>query len=176
QDFADTLDLVRQARFAGAFTFQYSVRPGTPAADMPGQVPPDVVAERYERLAALVADVAWQENRKLVGREVEVVVAVGEGRKDGVTHRMSGRARDNRLVHFMPPAPAPRPGDVITTVVTRAAPHYLIADGAPVQLRRTRGGDAWEEREARSVDGGVTAPAAAAGGSVMLGMPGRAAG
>ncbi|MBO0825980.1 MAG: MiaB/RimO family radical SAM methylthiotransferase, partial [Actinobacteria bacterium] len=175
QDFADTLDVVRQARFAGAFTFQYSVRPGTPAADMPGQVPPDVVAERYERLAALVADVAWQENRKLVGREVEVVVAVGEGRKDGVTHRMSGRARDNRLVHFMPPAPAPRPGDVITTVVTRAAPHYLIADGAPVQLRRTRGGDAWEEREARSVDGGVTA-LAAEGRSVMLGMPGRAAG
>src|SRR6266705_5021717 len=49
RDFADTLDLVRQARFAGAFTFQYSVRPGTPAATMPGQVPPDVVAERYGR-------------------------------------------------------------------------------------------------------------------------------
>ena len=54
RDFADTLDLVRQARFAGAFTFQYSPRPGTPAAAMDGQVPPEVVAERYERLAALV--------------------------------------------------------------------------------------------------------------------------
>src|SRR5580658_5901362 len=82
QDFGDTLDLVRLARFAGAFTFQYSIRPGTPAADMPDQVPPDVVADRYERLAALVAEVSWQENQKLVGREVEVLVADGEGRKD----------------------------------------------------------------------------------------------
>ena len=96
-----------QARFAGAFTFQYSIRPGTPAAEMPDQVPPAVVAERYERLAALVAEVSWQENQKLVGREVEVLVADGEGRKDSATHRMSGRARDNRLVHFAPAEPAP---------------------------------------------------------------------
>ena len=146
QDFADTLDLVRQARFAGAFTFQYSIRPGTPAAEMPGQVPPEVVAERYERLAALVAEVSWQENQKQVGREVEVLVADGEGRKDSATHRMSGRARDNRLVHFAPAQTAPRPGDVITTVVTGAAPHYLLADGLPVTVRRTRAGDAWAAR------------------------------
>ncbi len=54
QDFADTLDVVRQARFAGAFTFQYSIRAGTPAATMPDQVPAAVVTERYERLVALV--------------------------------------------------------------------------------------------------------------------------
>src|SRR5207342_3952193 len=66
RDFAETLDLVRQARFAGAFTFQYSPRPGTPAAAMGGQVPPEVVADRYERLAGLVADVAGEENQKLV--------------------------------------------------------------------------------------------------------------
>ncbi len=105
QDFADTLDLVRQARFAGAFTFQYSIRPGTPAAEMPGQVPPEVVAERYERLAALVAEVSWQENQKLVGREVEVLVADGEGRKDSATHRMSGRARDNGWCTSRRPSP-----------------------------------------------------------------------
>jgi tRNA-2-methylthio-N6-dimethylallyladenosine synthase len=174
QDFAGTLDLVRQARFAGAFTFQYSIRPGTPAAEMPDQVPPDVVADRYERLAALVAEVAGQENQKLLGREVEVLVAVGEGRKDAVTHRMSGRARDNRLVHFAPPKPAPRPGDVITTVVTGVTPHYLIADGVPVSVRRTRGGDAWEMRHDRSAGGGRTAPADGASGHVLLGMPGRA--
>src|SRR5207248_11047060 len=62
RDFADTLDTVRAARFAGAFTFQYSQRPGTPAADMPGQVPPDVVAERYGRLTALVGQIAGEEN------------------------------------------------------------------------------------------------------------------
>jgi tRNA-2-methylthio-N6-dimethylallyladenosine synthase len=167
QDFADTMDLVRQARFAGAFTFQYSIRPGTPAAEMPGQVPPDVVADRYERLAALVAHVAWQENQKLIGNEVEVLVAVGEGRKDSATRRMSGRARDNRLVHFTPPDPAPRPGDVITTRVTEAAPHYLLADGAVVSTRRTRGGDAWEGRESSGSGHGTQS------GSVLLGMPTR---
>jgi tRNA-2-methylthio-N6-dimethylallyladenosine synthase len=168
QDFQDTLDLVRAARFAGAFTFQYSIRPGTPAASMPGQVPPGVVAERYERLAALVADVSWAENKKLVGTEVEVLVAVGEGRKDSATHRMSGRARDNRLVHFAPPEPAPRPGDVVTTVVTSASPHYLLADGAPVSVRRSRGGDAWAARAA-----GKAGPVAGAAGApaVLLGMP-----
>jgi tRNA-2-methylthio-N6-dimethylallyladenosine synthase len=164
QDFADTLDLVREARFAGAFTFQYSIRPGTPAAQMPDQVPPAVVAERYERLASLVADVSWQENLKLVGAEVEVLVAAGEGRKDSATHRMSGRARDNRLVHFAPPDPAPRPGDVVTTVVTGASPHYLLADSGVAGVRRTRGGDNWAMRQAAATeDGGGLAGAAGAG-------------
>ncbi len=184
QDFAETLDLVRQARFAGAFTFQYSIRPGTPAADMPGQVPAEVVAERYERLAALVSEVSWQENQKLVGRDVEVLVAVGEGRKDSATHRMSGRARDNRLVHFTPAGIVPRPGDVVTTAVTGASPHYLLADGAPASVRRTRGGDAWESRRAAAATSpgpgrlAATEPEAGsrAGGSVLLGMPSRRSG
>ena len=188
QDFTDTMDLVRRARFAGAFTFQYSIRPGTPAAEMPDQVPPEVVAERYERLAALVAEVSLQENGKIVGREVEVLVADGEGRKDSATHRMSGRARDNRLVHFTPPVPAPRPGDVITTAVTSAAPHYLLSDGAPVAVRPTRGGDAWSARLAGE-GAASTGPGAAGGladagpmddattvnGTVLLGMPSRRA-
>ncbi len=175
RDFADTLDTVRQARFAGAFTFQYSTRPGTPAATMPGQVPPDVVAERYGRLTALVAEIAGAENEALIGREVEVLVAEGEGRKDAATHRASGRARDNRLVHFAPSGTEPRPGDVVTTMVTEAAPHYLIADGAPLAVRRTRGGDAWQAR--RDGLAAATAPAAGPGGTdggaarVLLGMP-----
>jgi tRNA-2-methylthio-N6-dimethylallyladenosine synthase len=186
QDFADTLDLVRQARFAGAFTFQYSIRPGTRAADMPGQVPAEVVAERYERLAALVAELSWQENQKLIGRTVEVLVADGEGRKDSATHRMSGRARDNRLVHFTPADATPRPGDVITTVVTGAAPHYLLADDVPDNVRRTRGGDAWDLRRAsreagageQSASARTTTAAShtgdsAPGVSVLLGMPSR---
>jgi tRNA-2-methylthio-N6-dimethylallyladenosine synthase len=166
-DFAGTLEVVRQARFAGAFTFQYSIRPGTPAATMPDQVPPAVVAERYERLAALVGDVAWDENKAQVGAVVEVLVADGEGRKDDATHRMSGRAKDNRLVHFTPAAGAelPRPGDLVTTVVTKAAPHYLIADDAPVAVRRTRGGDAWAARQ------GAAEPEAGAPAPVLLGLP-----
>jgi tRNA-2-methylthio-N6-dimethylallyladenosine synthase len=171
RDFAGTLDTVRAARFAGAFTFQYSQRPGTPAAAMPGQVPPDVVAERYGRLTALVAEIAGAENEALTGREVEVLVAEGEGRKDSATHRASGRARDNRLVHFAPSGTAPRPGDVVTTVVTKAAPHYLIADATPLAVRRTRGGDAWQARKDGLVAPGAAGAATGAGPAVLLGMP-----
>ncbi|HWF82660.1 MAG TPA: tRNA (N6-isopentenyl adenosine(37)-C2)-methylthiotransferase MiaB [Streptosporangiaceae bacterium] len=167
QDFADTLDVAGRARFAAAFTFQYSIRPGTPAATMPDQVPPAVVAERYERLVALVDSVALAENQALVGQEVEVLVADGEGRKDDVTHRMSGRARDNRLVHFTPDSDLalPRPGDFVTTRVTQAAPHYLLADGPTLSVRPTRGGDAWQERQQAGES--QEDP----GGPVLIGMP-----
>ncbi|SFB37714.1 tRNA-i(6)A37 thiotransferase enzyme MiaB [Amycolatopsis marina] len=145
EDFQATLDVVRQARFSSAFTFQYSKRPGTPAAEMDGQVPKEVVQERYDRLVELQNDIAWQENKKLVGRTVELLVASGEGRKDAETHRMSGRARDGRLVHFTPSGPAVdrsvRPGDIVAAVVTYGAPHHLVADGDLLSHRRTRAGD-----------------------------------
>jgi tRNA-2-methylthio-N6-dimethylallyladenosine synthase len=111
QDFEATLDVVRAARFSAAFTFQYSVRPGTPAATMPGQVPKPIVQERYERLVGLVNDITLQENLGQVGRTVEVMFADGEGRKDSATARMSGRARDNRLVHVAVPDGPARPRD-----------------------------------------------------------------
>jgi tRNA-2-methylthio-N6-dimethylallyladenosine synthase len=145
-DFEQTLEVVREARFAGAFTFQYSKRPGTPASTMDGQVPREVVRERYDRLMSTVEDVAWAENRKLTGATVEVLVAVGEGRKDAATGRMSGRARDGRLVHFETGDAGVRPGDVVTTKVTYAAPHHLNADGPLLLHRRTRAGDAHEAR------------------------------
>jgi len=129
EDFAATLDVVRRARFSGAFTFQYSKRPGTPAAELDGQLPKAVVQERYERLVALQEQIALEDNRHQIGRTVELLVASGEGRKDSRTARMSGRARDGRLVHFAPGEQQVRPGDIITTVVTDAAPHHLIADG-----------------------------------------------
>jgi tRNA-2-methylthio-N6-dimethylallyladenosine synthase len=183
QDFSDTLDIVRQARFTGAFTFKYSIRPGTPAAAMAQQVPAEVVQERYDRLTDLVAEMAWQQNMKLVGRTVEVLVADGEGRKDEATQRMSGRARDNRLVHFAPAGRLPRPGDLVTTAVTRGAPHYLIADCPPLAIRRSRGGDAWEAGRDSLAGAGVgeggpgparPAPSSMAGsGGVLLGMPAR---
>ena len=109
EDFVQTLEVVAAARFSGAYTFQYSIRPGTPAATLPDQVPPDVVKHRYERLVELVNDIAWDENQRLVGRTVELMVAEGEGRKDAATHRLSGRGPDNRLVHF-DPTPRSRTG------------------------------------------------------------------
>lgn len=130
EDFQATLDVVRAARFASAFTFHYSKRPGTPAADLPEQVDPEVVSHRYARLVELVNDIAWAENRALVGREVEVLVAAHDGRKDDSTARVSGRAPDNRLVHVRVPdgVEPPRAGDFVTARVTYAAPHHLIAD------------------------------------------------
>ena len=173
EDSQATMDVVRAARFAMAYTFQYSKRPGTPAAEMPNQVAKEVVQERYERLLELVNEVAWQENQKQIGQEVEVLVATGKGRKDAHTNRLSGRGRDNRLVHFEVPAGAeiPRPGDLVTVTVTQAAPYHLVADAAPgnvYQVRRTRGGDAHDRRQLESC--GAPTPGS---GKVSLGIPVR---
>jgi tRNA-2-methylthio-N6-dimethylallyladenosine synthase len=171
EDFEATLDVVRRARFASAFTFQYSQRPGTPAATLPDQLPKAVVQERYERLVALQDELSWVENRQQEGRTVEVLVAEGEGRKDDATQRLSGRAADNRLVHFAVPQgePVPRPGDVVNVQVTYGAPHHLVADGAlqggPYVVRRTRAGDAWQARQ-----GGPSGTTT--GRPVGLGLPG----
>ncbi|MBK8462698.1 MAG: tRNA (N6-isopentenyl adenosine(37)-C2)-methylthiotransferase MiaB [Nigerium sp.] len=164
EDFSATLDVVRASRFSAAFTFQYSIRPGTPAATMADQVPKPVVQERYERLVDVVDEVAWVENKRFVGETVEVMFADGEGRKDSATRRISGRARDNRLVHVTVPdgVEAPRPGDIADAEVTYAAPHHLNADGAVGRVRRTRGGDAWQRWQDDPV--GVRP-------SVGLGMP-----
>jgi tRNA-2-methylthio-N6-dimethylallyladenosine synthase len=161
EDFQATLDVVRAARFSGAFTFQYSKRPGTPAATLDDQIPKAVVQERYERLVAVADDVAWAENRALEGRTVELMVAEGEGRKDSATHRLSGRARDNRLVHFNPldesgnPIDV-RPGDMVECTITYGAPHHLVADGPVRSVRRTRAGDAWENRNSAPASTGVS--------------------
>ncbi|MEH3134936.1 MULTISPECIES: tRNA (N6-isopentenyl adenosine(37)-C2)-methylthiotransferase MiaB [Mycolicibacterium] len=142
EDFEATLEVVARARFASAFTFQYSKRPGTPAATLPDQLPKEVVSQRYQRLIDLQEQISWSENKAQVGREVELLVAAGEGRKDAATARLSGRARDGRLVHFDAGGADIRPGDIVTTTVTRAAPHFLVADGPVHTHRRTRAGDA----------------------------------
>jgi len=101
-------------------------------------------------------------------------VSAAEGRRDDRTERLSGRAEDNRLVHFDVPSgsPVPRPGDVASVVVTRGAPHYLIAApaGDLLPVRRTRAGDAWDRAEAES----CAVPAhdtAATAGAVNIGLP-----
>ncbi|NYI99904.1 tRNA-2-methylthio-N6-dimethylallyladenosine synthase [Nocardioides thalensis] len=178
EDFQATLDVVRAARFSGAFTFQYSKRPGTPAAVLDDQVPPEVVKDRYQRLVDLQNQVSWDENRAQEGRVLELLVSEGEGRKDAGTGRMSGRAPDNRLVHFNAGgvsrlgAGAPRtstngvrPGDMVTVRITRGAPHYLEADGDVLDVRRTRSGDAWERRTAEPT------PSAVGLGMPAVGVP-----
>ncbi|MFM5968188.1 MAG: tRNA (N6-isopentenyl adenosine(37)-C2)-methylthiotransferase MiaB, partial [Micrococcales bacterium] len=175
EDFLDTMRVVEASRFAACYTFQYSKRPGTPAAELPDQVSKEVVQERYERLLELVNRIAWEENQAQIGKTVELLVA-NEGRKDSNTNRMSGRGRDNRLVHFEIPSGAerPRPGDLVTVTITGAAPYHLLADSTPADvfnLRRTAAGDAWDRAEAASC--GVPAEPSASGiaGAVNLGLP-----
>lgn len=174
EDFEDTMRVVEAARFSSAFTFQYSIREGTPAATMPNQVPKEVVQQRYDRLIALQQRITLEENEKQLGRTLDVLVSTGEGKKDAETHRLTGRAEDNRLVHFEVPegSETPRPGDVVTVTVTHAAPSHLLADspdGAPLTIRRTRAGDAWDRAQQASC--AVPTTGGAADGSVSLGLP-----
>lgn len=166
EDFQGTMDIVEQARFAQAFTFQYSIRPGTPAAEMDNQIPKDVVQERFERLTALQDRISLEENQALVGTEAEILVT---GLPDEEHGRFSGRARDNRLVHVKADPDTPvRPGDFVTTTLTEAKPYFLIAD-APYTLRTSPAGDAWDLAQADSCGGGSSQVGPA--GPTVLGMP-----
>jgi tRNA-2-methylthio-N6-dimethylallyladenosine synthase len=130
EDFQATLDVVEAARFASAFTFQYSVRPGTPAAAMADQVPPEVVTERFNRLAALQDRISEEENARLVGQSVEVLIQAGPGRKDRAQARVSGRARDGRLVHVgLPPL-----DDAVRLPSVGAAPAGGMGSGGVAEL------------------------------------------
>lgn len=172
EDFLETMRVVEQARFAVAYTFQYSKRPGTPAASFENQLPKEIVQDRYERLLALVNEIAWQENKKQIGSVTEVLVMNG-GRKDEATNRMSGRNPENRLVHFELPegAERPRPGDMVTVQITDAAPYHLLADDtATYSLRRTKSGDAWDAAEAASCAPVVEASSSGKA-TVSLGLP-----
>ena len=174
EDFQETMRVVEEARFASAYTFQYSIREGTPAATMEDQVPKAVVQERFERLAALQDHISREENQKQVGRRVEVLVTAAEGRKQSETHRLSGRAEDSRLVHFEVPSGStiPRPGDIVSVEITQASTFHLVADsidGGRLAVRRTTAGDAWDRAEAASC--AVPAATSAEPGRVSLGLP-----
>jgi len=156
-DFLDTLRVVEASRFTSAYTFQYSPRPGTPAYELPA-LPKEVVQERFVRLLDLQKRISLEENKLMVGKTVELMVLDAAGRKDEASDRFTGRARDNRLVHFAVPDVAaaqgslPRPGDMVTVGVTYAAPFHLVADSildaGTYSVRRTHAGDAWDSVQA----------------------------
>ena len=157
-DFEDTLRVVAASRFSGAFTFQYSPRPGTPAATYGEQVPPEVVRERYDRLVALQEQITHEGMRSRVGTRQEVLVHELAGKAG----RLSGRLRDNRLVHLAA-APGVRVGDVVEVEVTGAAPHYVLADGPLLAHRRTLAGDMSEAGRVPTTPPGAE--------RTLLGMP-----
>jgi tRNA-2-methylthio-N6-dimethylallyladenosine synthase len=168
EDFQETLRVVEESRFTSAYTFQYSPRPGTPAAELDNQVPKAVVQDRYERLEELQERISGEENAKKIGRTVELLVQAGGGRKNDRTRRMTGRARDGRLVHFTPGGLADqiRPGDVVEVAVTGAAPHFLTADDGVLSHRRTRAGDMAETGKTPT-----TAPVGVGLGLPTIGAP-----
>jgi tRNA-2-methylthio-N6-dimethylallyladenosine synthase len=145
EDFQQTIDLVRQAKFASAFTYQYSKRPGTPAAQMPNQIDPKVINERYERLSKVINEVILEQNKKQIGKVVEVLVSNNKGKTEQHIKTMSGRAKDNRLIHFFPsPEFNIRPGDFVEVEITQAQPFYLVSNKKILKVRNTKAGDIWQ--------------------------------
>jgi tRNA-2-methylthio-N6-dimethylallyladenosine synthase len=122
-DFAATLEVAAEAAYDSAYTFIFSPRPGTEAADMKDDfVPPDVIAERFRRLEVVVQRSALARHQDRIGREEEVIVE-GPSKKDPT--RTTGRTRQNKLVHFPAQAGAVPAGSLATVLVTGAAPHHL---------------------------------------------------
>ena len=100
EDFQGTLDVVRRAQYDFAFTFQYSIRPGTRAASMPDQIPAEVVSERFQRLLDLQNDLTYKSNLAKVGKTEEVLI---EGRSMGSDEIFTGRTMSNHLINFTIP-------------------------------------------------------------------------
>ena len=123
-DFEATLALVREARYAHAFSFRYSPRPGTPAAERGGQVPSEVAVDRLHRLQALLTEQQRAAQDAMVGRETTVLVE-REGR---LTGQMAGKSEHLMAVHIEPDeAPAPRIGEVVRVRIAAAGPNSLSA-------------------------------------------------
>lgn len=152
-DFQETMDLCTDLRFLAAYTFQYSKRPGTPAALMPDQIPAEIVAERYTRLHEHLNVVSQSVNQEVVGSNLEVLVT------DVENGRASGKSRDFRLVHFDAVADL-RPGDIAEVEIASAKPHFVLGKGAAFNVRKTKGGDAFAARKKEAENTGV-----------MLGIP-----
>ncbi len=122
-DFEATLEAVERAQFDAAFMFQYSPRPGTPAADYENQVPQSVVRERFDRLSSLQNDITFARYRARVGRRYTVLVD-GPSKRDEST--VSARTRGGQLVHI---AGVHNPGEFLDVEITRAGKHHLMGSG-----------------------------------------------
>jgi len=121
-DFEDTLDIVRKVRFNGVYTFLYSKRSGTPAADMSGQVPEDTANERFQKLLDVVNPIVFDRNREMVGR-AETVLCDSYELKDGVGI-LTGRTDNNIITHFR--GNDELVGETVQVKITEAKPFYLF--------------------------------------------------
>ena len=142
-DHKATMDLCTEAQFAAAYTFQYSKRPNTPAAEMLDQIPAAVVKERYDELHKHQNAISLGVNTRSIGKSYWALVSEHIGERDSDFKRLSGRIEDSRLVHFAAPNTA-RPGDLVKVTIDAAEPHYLIGTGSEVVA--TKGGDVFNQK------------------------------
>ena len=141
QDFAETLRLVTEVGYAQAYSFKYSPRPGTPAADVADQVPEPVKAERLAMLQSLLAEQQIAFNQSCVGRELEVLFEA-EGRRGG---QLLGRSPFMQAVHVA--APARLKGRLLPVRIESAHPNSL--SGRLSEAAGETGGEtggAWGDR------------------------------
>jgi len=122
EDFQDTLDVVRKVRFANAFTFQYSKRSGTPAAERTDAIPQNIKTDRFDRLVAELTPILLDINQSKIGKVFDVMVE--EVLLDG---DVKGRTEDHSLVHFMSTAPVSQ-GDIVQVRITTAKTFYLTGE------------------------------------------------
>lgn len=118
-EFLDTLDIVRAVNYAQAYSFKYSPRPGTPAADMDGQVPQPVMEERLARLQALLGDQQQAFNRATVGKRIDILLE-RQGRLPG---QLVGKSPWLQSVHVE--AADAAIGDIVTVDIVSAGPNSL---------------------------------------------------
>ncbi len=128
EDFLQTLSLVEEVAFASAYTFIYSKRPGTPAARIVDPTPREVIQHRFDRLADLVARLAYEANQRDLGTTSEVLV---EGTSKRNSNVMVGHSKKNQTVHFGLPSnmsPSDVKGRMVDVRVNEARTWYLAGD------------------------------------------------
>lgn len=123
EDFLDTLEVARSVRFSAVFTFLYSKRTGTPAANMEEQVPDEVANERFQRLLDVIKPIIFEINKGRVG---QVLSILPDGGKNGETGPYTGRADDNTIVHFNGDDSCI--GEIVAVKIIEAKPFCLIGE------------------------------------------------
>lgn len=120
EDFRETMDLINEVLFDNIFSFMYSPRPGTRAADFDGRIAVEVKSERLQLLQEIQRDITLEKNKGLVGKTVEVLV---EGQSKVNAEELSGRTPCNRIVNF--PATGELAGGIVDVLITQAFPNSL---------------------------------------------------
>ncbi|MDR0788608.1 MAG: MiaB/RimO family radical SAM methylthiotransferase [Bifidobacteriaceae bacterium] len=128
EDFQATLDVLKKVQFTFAYTFQYSIRPGTIAGDMVDQIPHDIVQRRFDELLKLQNEITYKGQLDQIDKIHKVLVDKQGGKKDSANQRLKGRSEDGRLIHINNPDGIIKPGDIVEVKIVHAAPFHLIGD------------------------------------------------